>query len=618
MATGILTKAAAPPELSDRVAPAERGHQRADASAEPRRVWVRALACLRPFWRAALLAALAVVAGSAVGLLPPLLVRGLIDDAIPAGREAGSAGPLLPYVVALVLAPLVGCLIGLAQDRLCLTITQGFQRDLRDRLFRHLQGQSLRFFTSTPAGDVSARVCDDVEQVSAALAAVLPSIAGSLIQLVGALAILFWVSWPLALAACATVPLLLLPLRAAGPRQQKLAEEAQERHARLAALLQDVLNVGGFVLMRLFNRGEWETRRFAEQNAEALRHRRRLLEAGRWLRAIFVLVGAGGPAVVYGYGGMLVIEGRVTVGDVVAFVAYLTGLFGPVTMLAGASVRVQEMLGVFRRIFGLLDRAPEMRDEPGAARLGPVRGEIEFEGVTFAYGPDRPPALSGVSFRVRPGQLVALVGPSGSGKTTTANLLARFHDPQAGAVRIDGVDVRTVTQSSLLEQIAFVTQDAYFFHDTIRANLLYARPDASPQELEAACRAAHVHDVIVALPDGYDTAVGERGVKLSGGQRQRLAIARALLADRRVLILDEATSALDSASERLVQQALVPLTRGRTTLAIAHRLSTILAADLILVLDRGEVVESGTHAELLRRGGLYSRLFRQQFDSAGA
>jgi ATP-binding cassette subfamily B protein len=560
-----------------------------------------------------LLAVLAVVAGGVIGLLPPLLVRGLIDDALPAGRSLGSATPLLPYVLGLALVPLVACLIRLGQECLFARIGLGVMSDLRNRLFRHLQEQSLRFFTTTPAGEITARVSDDVAEVRGAITGSVPAVCGSVVQLAGALLILFYVSRPLAVVACATLPLFLLPVHRAGRRQGKLAAEAQEQQARLTALLQDVLNVGGYVLMRLFNRGEEEARRFASQDAELRRRRLKLALTGRWMTVCFTLVVAVGPAVVYWYGGRLVIAGRLSIGDVVAFVAYLTGLYGPVMQLAGVSVSVQETLGVFGRIVALLQRDPEVEDRAGAAELRNVRGEIRFDQVTFAYDPGRPPALDGVSFRARPGELVALVGPSGAGKTTAAYLVPRFYDPQKGAVRIDGVDVSGVTQHSLHAQVAMVTQDTFLFHDTIRANLLYARPEATQSELEAACRTAHIHDVISRLPDGYDTVVGERGARLSGGQRQRLAIARAVLKDPRILILDEATSALDSRSERLIQRALAPLMRGRTTLAIAHRLSTVLSADLILVLDAGRLVESGTHAELLRRGGLYARLYQEQF-----
>ena len=309
--------------------------------------------------------------------------------------------------------------------------------------------------------------------------------------MIGTLAVLFWMSWPLALAACATVPVFLLPARRVGRWRRKLSEQTQEQHAQMLALLSDVLNVGGYVLMRLFNRGDEEARRFAERNAELLRLRLKLVMAGQWMTMFVTLFGAIGPAVVYWYGGMLVIEGRLSIGAVVAFVAYLTGLYRPVTRLAGVYTSIQEAMGVFQRIVAWLDQTPEVRDLPGAKELGPVRGEIEFDDVAFTYNTEHRSALEGVSFSVRPGQLAALVGPSGAGKTTVTYLVPRFYDPQSGAIRIDGMDVRSVTQRSLAAQVGMVTQDTYLFHDTVRANLEYARPGAKPEELEVACRRPH-------------------------------------------------------------------------------------------------------------------------------
>ena len=522
--------------------------------------WRLAFQFIRPYWKIAAIACLVVTGTSVLSLLPPLLVRGLLDRAIPLGKAMHSAAPLIPFALALALLPGVGCAIGMLQQYLTTKMAHGITADLRERLFGHAQSLSLGFFTSTPSGEIGARISDDVAQIPWALTGSLPGLLSSLVQIVGTLAILLSVSPPLALAACATLPLFLLPVHHAGRKQARLAGEVQEQHARMVAGLQDVLNVGGYLLMRIFNAGGHEARRFQHLNRELLRRKLMLSMSGQWVGILFSLTTAIGPTAIYFYGGVLVIRGQLSIGDVVAFVAYLSALYGPVTYLATLSMSLRETMGIFQRVSDLLGRKPEVQDRPDAARLEYVRGAIEFDRVTFAYGgaaADRL-ALDRFSFDADPGQLIALVGPSGAGKSTVAHLLARFYDPQGGSIRIDGVDIRSVTQQSLLDQMAIVTQDAYLFHDTIRANLFYARPEATQDELEQACRAANIHDVILCLRDGYDTVVGERGGKLSGGQRQRIAIARAILKNPRILILDEATSALDTASERKIQEALAP------------------------------------------------------------
>jgi ATP-binding cassette subfamily B protein len=333
---------------------------------------------------------------------------------------------------------------------------------------------------------------------------------------------------------------------------------------------------------------------------------------GRWFMAAIAAMVIIGPAFVWLAGGYFAINSALSVGTIVAFVAFLSRLYGPASALAGVQVQIISALAVFERIFEYLDMQPEGAEKPGALVLGAVRGEVSFEDVRFNYTPDRT-ALDGISFRIAPGQMAAFVGPSGAGKTTITQLVPRFYDPQSGVVRVDNHDVRDVTLASLRENVGIVTQETYLFHDTIAANLRYAKPDASEADVVAAARAANIHDFIAGLPDGYKTIVGERGHKLSGGERQRLAIARVLLKNPRILILDEATSALDSNNEALIQAALVPLMAGRTSLVIAHRLSTILSADVIFVVDHGKIVESGTHAALLARNGIYAELYFKQF-----
>ena len=573
----------------------------------------RALAYFRPYRRQVAFAVLAILAASALGLVPPLLVKGLIDSAIPAGIAGAGGAALLPYVVGLVLVPILASLIGIAQMTATVRVGQGVVADLREEIFLRVQDQSLDYHTSTRVGEVAARVSDDPAALESSVTGTVVEFISSVVTVAGTLTVLFVISWPLALAACLCLPVVLIPARRVGRMRRKLSGRVQERTAELSAALHDVLGVGGYLLARLFGRTGYEAGRFREQSRELAGLRMQQAMAGRWFGLILAVVGSLGPALVFFFGGLLVIRGEVSVGTVVAFVAYLSNLYRPVFRLVSIYSDAQSAMGVFARVFSTLDRNPTVVDRADAPNMPPIVGEVAFEGVTFAYPGANSPAVQSLSFRARPGQLVALVGPSGAGKTTTTYLLSRFHDPQSGRVLIDGRDVRDFAQLSVSSQVGMVTQETYLFHDTLRANLLYARGDATPEQLIEACRAAQIHDFIERLPEGYDTLVGERGVKLSGGERQRVSIARALLKNPRLLVLDEATSALDSASERLIRDALAPLMRDRTTFAIAHRLSTVLAADLILVLAGGRLVESGTHAELLARGGLYAELYREQF-----
>jgi ATP-binding cassette subfamily B protein len=411
------------------------------------------------------------------------------------------------------------------------------------------------------------------------------------------------------------LPLFILPTRRVGRTRQKLSSQTQERLAELTSYIQETLSISGFLLTRLFGAQAFERRRFEEKAAAVRDLQIQQNMVGRWFLMWLMMFASIGPALIYFFGGHEAIARRITVGTIVAFVAYLGRLYGPVSALVNVHVDVMSAVALFRRIFEYLDLPVEIADPERPVRLPSPAGALRFENVWMGYEPERW-TLQDVSFEALPGQMVALVGPSGAGKTTLTYLASRLYDPAMGRVTFDGVDLREIALEDLSSWTAKVTQETTLFHATVEENLRYAKPDASPQEIERACRLAQIQEVIERLPQGLQTVVGERGYKLSGGERQRLAIARAVLRDPILLILDEATSSLDSRSEALIQQALEPLFEGRTSLVIAHRLSTILRADRILVMDGGRIVERGTHAELLARGGLYSRLYEEQFGAA--
>ena len=574
----------------------------------------RILAFFRPYlWQeAAVLGCILIVA--VLGLLPPLFIRSLIDNAIPKHdmRAVGLA------VGGMVISALVAGGIGVYQGYLNSVVGEGIMRDIRTSLVNHLHRMPLSFFTSTKTGEIMNRVSSDVDNIDNVVTGTLVSIVTNVFTMITTVITVFVLDWRLAIVALAIVPLMILPLSPVGRRMYDVRKLTREKRDEIESITQETLSISGITLIKSFVREAFERTRFYAVGTELMKLEIRLGLVGRWFIAAITAMVIIGPAVVWLAGGWLAIAGGVTIGTIVAFTAYLGRLYGPASTLAGVQVQVVSAFAVFERIFEYLDMAPEgSRDatpQPQDTLAVPAafHGEIAFDDVHFSYIPERV-ALDGVSFRVEPGQMAAFVGPSGAGKTTITQLVPRFYDPQSGAIRIDGRDVREIPLPALRENIGIVTQETYLFHDTIESNLRYARPDATEDELFAAARAANIHDFIVSLPDGYGTIVGERGHKLSGGERQRLAIARVLLKNPCVLILDEATSALDSANEAAIQAALVPLLEGRTSLVIAHRLSTILDADVIFVVDGGRIVEQGTHANLLGRNGAYTRLYWEQF-----
>ena len=577
--------------------------QRPKRKADLRRV-VRFFA---PYWReeALLLACISVVA--LLGLLPPLFTKWLIDDAIPQASER----LVFLYVGGMIASAMLAGVIGVAQGYLNAYIGEGIMRDIRTSLVAHLHRMPIAFFTNTKTGEIMNRVSNDVDNIDNIVTGTLVTIVTNVVTIVTTAATIFVLDWRLALISVAVIPLMIFPLSPVGRRMYTVRKRTREKRDEIESITQETLSISGITLIKSFVREQFERTRFYKVANDLMGLEIDLVMIGRWFMALIGAMVVIGPAFVWLGGSWLAIHGALQVGTIVAFVMYLTRLYTPATTLAGVQVQVVSALAVFERIFDYLDMPTEDTTCAGSQPLEAVKGEIVFDGVSFSYGERA--ALHDVSFRVAPGQTAALVGPSGAGKTTITQLVPRFFIPQQGHITIDGRDICDLDLSSLRSAIGIVTQETYLFHDTIAANLRYGRMDASNEDVVAAAKAANIHDFIASLPEGYETVVGERGHKLSGGERQRLALARVLLKDPRILILDEATSSLDSHNEMMIQTALERVMRNRTSLVIAHRLSTIVSADIIFVVEGGRIVESGTHAMLLARGGAYARLYREQF-----
>ena len=598
---------------------------------------------------------------AALGLLPPLLLRDLIDNVLTS--NSGGMERLNLLALGLVAVPVVSGVLRVFQRRISAQVGEGIIYDLRAQLYAHLQGMSLRFYTHTQAGELMSRLNNDVIGAQRAITETFITLITNTITVVMTLAIMIALEWRLTLFGVLVLPCFILLARWVGGRLRAIVRQQMEGNARMSALMNETLNINGQLLVKLFGQARSEMARFNARSAEVRDLGVRRAALGSAFFVVIGLLSAVGVALVYWLGGRLVLAEAFKIGTVVAFGSYLTQLYGPLQALTNAPVDFATSLVSFERVFELLDLPQEITEAPNARPLAKARGELVFEDVSFAYAPRegetaagelreverlgkmenvraalsadgplpaaaanghardsagaahqaREWALSEISFALEPGQLAAIVGPSGAGKTTLSYLIPRLYDPQQGRILLDGQDLRGLQLGALAANIGMVTQETHLFHDSVRTNVLYGRPEASEAEMIAAARAANIHEFIAALPEGYETIVGERGYRLSGGEKQRIALARVLLKDPRVLVLDEATSHLDSQSEALIQAALQTLLAGRTSLVIAHRLSTILAADVILVLDRGRIVERGDHAGLLAHGGLYAALYETQF-----
>ncbi len=625
----------------------------AEAPKVTRRLLLRVLSYARPYRPQIAGMLFTILLTTGLALLTPRIIRDLLDYAIPQGDTAR----LNLLAFGLVAIPIVSGGIRVIQRQLNAVVGEGVIYDLRVSLYEHLQQMSLRFFTNTRTGELMSRLNNDVIGAQRAISNTIVDIVTNTITVFATLAVMLADEWRLTIVGVMVLPFFILAARRIGDVLREIAREQMQHNAQMNAMMNETLNISGALLVKLFGRRKNEVNRFSDRSADVRDIGVRRAVIGAQFFVVISLVSAIGTALVYWVGGYLTIDGTFTVGTIVMFGLYLTQLYGPMQALTNAPVDFVTSMVSFERVFEVIDLPLDIEEKPDAKALDTVRGEIVFDGVTFTYEVDdeylltdvkrisadnvettlsgakptngkngsgehekaekssqaRELALKNIDFTIEPGQLVALVGPSGAGKTTLTYLIPRLYDPTEGRILLDGNDLRDVTLESLAHQIGMVTQETYLFHDTIRTNLLYAKLDATEAEIVEAAKAANIHDFIMGMPDGYDTVVGERGYRLSGGEKQRIALARVILKDPRILVLDEATSSLDSQSEALIQEALKRVMAGRTSIIIAHRLSTILAADQIFVFNRGEIVERGTHPELLEADGIYAGLYETQF-----
>ena len=571
----------------------------------------RILSYLKPYWLQFILVFVTILLSAVIGLFPSIITGKIVDEALVGQNMALLVKLLILAFVTLTASQVISVL----ESYINAWIGQRIIFDMKNQMYDHLQHMPHSFFTSEKQGDIITRMNTDISGVSSVISGTLSSIVSNLATVITTLVALFTMSWKLAIAGIVVIPLLILPTKSVGKRRYSILTDAQAKNDEMNQLINETLSVSGSLLVKLFTREETEYARFKAVNEEVTRLNLKEQNSGRWFRVLMGMFTQVGPLLIYFAGGWLIIsrgDPTLTVGTITATVALINRLYRPVESLLNIHVDFTRSLALFTRIFRYFDMDVPIRNLRHGRKPDVKDKDIVYEHVSFSYDPEKP-LLTDVHFTVPGGKMYAIVGPSGSGKSTVVNLLPRLYDVLGGSVKIGGVDVRAFDLSYLRSQIGVVTQDSYLFNGTIRENLLYAKEDATQEELDAACYIANLSEFIAAQPDGYETVVGNRGLKLSGGEKQRLSIARVILKDPKILILDEATSALDSITENAIQEALEALMEGRTSIVIAHRLSTILKADRILVVKDGVIAESGTHEELLEKGGVYRELYETQF-----
>ncbi|MCX5209601.1 ABC transporter ATP-binding protein/permease [Kitasatospora sp. NBC_00240] len=584
---------------------------RPESEPPPPRQLRRILALFRPYRGRLGVVGLLVAASAVVSVISPFLLRAVLDTAIPQGRT----GLLSLLVLGMITAAVVNSIFGVVQTLLSTTVGQRVMHDLRTTVYAHLQRMSLAFFTRTRTGEVQSRIANDIGGMQSTVTSTATSLVSNFTSVVASVVAMLALDWRLTVVSLLLLPLFVWISRRVGGERKKITTERQKQLALMSSAVQESLSVSGILLGRTMGRSDSLSREFTEQSDRLADLEVRSSMAGRWRMNAIQIVMAAMPALIYWAAGLAQAGGApiVSVGTLVAFVSLQQGLFRPTISLLSTGVQVQTSLALFQRIFEYLDLPVEIAEPARPVHLERITGEVRFEGVDFRYDPAQErPTLAGIELKVPAGGSLAVVGETGSGKTTLSYLVPRLYDVTGGRVTIDGTDVRELSFETLSRAVGVVSQETYLFHASVADNLRFAKPDATDEELVAAARAAQVHDMIAGLPDGYDTMVGERGYRFSGGEKQRLALARTILRNPPVLILDEATSALDNRTELAVQQAIDALAAGRTTITVAHRLSTIRSADQIVVLDRGEVVELGTHDQLVEAGGRYAALLRRE------